>query len=72
MVYMEFIDKLDIQAEEIKEVEPLEKHTIINNEPFSVNKYNEHTREFLPIGGEYNDGFIQLKKAIPFIRIKRL
>ena len=67
---MEYIEKLELQTEEIKEVETLEKHTITNSG--SVNKYNGHTREFLAIGGDYNDGFIQLKETIPFRRIKRL
>ena len=67
---MDYIEKLDLQTEEVKEVENLEKHTIINNDPFSVNKYNGHTREFLPIGGQYDDGFIQLKETKPFIRSK--
>ena len=67
MEYMEKIEKLDIQTKEMKEVEPLEKHKIINNEPFSVNKYNGHSNEFLAIGKNYDDGFNQLKKAKPFI-----
>ena len=66
---MEYIEKLDIQTEDVKEVENLEKHTIIND-TFSVNKYNGHKKEFLPIGGEYDDGFIQLKETKPFIRSK--
>ena len=69
---MKYIDKLDIQTEEIKEVESLEKHTIINNNPFTVDEYEGHSREFLPIGGDYNDGFTQLKEAKPFIIIKYL
>ena len=60
---MDYIDKLELQTEEIKEVENLEKHIIINDEPFSVNKYNGHTREFLAIDGDYNDGFKQLKET---------
>ena len=67
---MDYIEKLELQTEEIKEIELLEKHNIINDGVFSVNKYNGHTREFLPIGGEYNDGFIQLKETKPFIRSK--
>ena len=67
---MDYIDKLELQTEEVKEVETLEKHTIINNEPFSVNKYNGHTREFLALDGNYNDGFNQLKETKPFIRKK--
>ena len=67
---MEYIEKLNLQLEEVKEVESLEKHTIIISEPFTVNKYNGHSKEFLPINGEYNDGFIQLKETKPFIRSK--
>ena len=67
---MDYIDKLELQTEEVKEVETLEKHTIINNEPFSVNKYNGHTREFLALDGNYNDEFNQLKETKPFIRKK--
>ena len=59
---MDYIEKLELQTEEVKEVETLEKHTIIN-EPISVNKYNGHTREFLAIDGDYNDGFKQLKEV---------
>ena len=60
---MDYIEKLNLQTEEVKEVENLEKHTIINSEPFSVNKYNGHTREFLSIGEEYEDEFNQLKET---------
>ena len=60
---MDYIEKLDLQTDEVKEVETLEKHTIINNNPFSVNKYNGHTRKFLAIGGEYYDGFKQLQEV---------
>ena len=67
---MKYIEKLDLQTEEVKEVETLEKHAIVNNEPFSVNKYVGHDRNFLAIGVEYNNGFIELKKARPFIRRK--
>ena len=67
---MDYIDKLNLQTEEVKEVETLEKHTIINNETISVNKYNRHTREFLVLDGEYDDGFKQLKETKPFIRSK--
>ena len=66
---MVYIEKLNLQTEEIKEVKVLEKHTIING-TYSVNKYNGHTREFLAIGGDYNDGFIQLKEVKPFIGIR--
>ena len=58
---MNYIEKLDLQTEEIKEVETLEKHTIINSG--SVNKYNGHTREFLALDGDYNDGFNQLNET---------
>ena len=58
---MDYIEKLELQTEEIKEVETLEKHTITNSG--SVNKYNGHTREFLAIDGDYNDGFNQLNKT---------
>ena len=67
---MNYIEKLNLQTEEVKEVENLEKHTIINSEPFTVNKYNGHTREFLALGRDYDDGFKQLKETKPFIRKK--
>ena len=57
---MDYIEKLDLQTEEVKEVEALEKHSITNSG--SVNKYNGNTREFLAIGGDYNDGFNQLNE----------
>lgn len=60
---MDYIEKLDIQTEEVEEIETLEKHTIINNTPVSVNKYNGHTREFLALDGDYDDGFKQLKEV---------
>ena len=60
---MDYIEKLDIQTEDVKEVESLEKHTIIN-EPISVNKYNGHTREFLAVEGDYNDGFNKLNETV--------
>ena len=69
MIYIEKIEKLDIQIEDVKEVENLEKHIIIND-IFSVNKYNGHSREFLAIGEDYDDGFIQLNEIIPFIGSK--
>ena len=68
---LQYIEKLELQLNEIKEIELLEKHSIIND-TFSVNKYNGHNKEFLLIGGNYDDGYIQLKETIPFIRIKRL
>ena len=67
---MDYIEKLELQTEEVKEVETLEKHTIINDTAVSVNKYNGHTREFLAINGDYKDGFIELKETKPFIRKK--
>ena len=60
---MEYIEKLDIQTEEIEEIESLEKHYIINNKPFTVEEYKGHTREFLAIGSDYDDGFSQLDKT---------
>ena len=60
---MKYIEKLNLQTDEIEEVETLEKHTIINNEPISVNKYNGHTRDFLALDGDFNDGFKQLKET---------
>ena len=62
---MEYIEKLDLQTEEVKEVENLEKHSIIND-TFSVNKYNGHTREFLPINGVYDDGFKPVNETVEF------
>lgn len=67
---MNYIEKLELQTEVVKEIEPLEKHTIINDVAISVNKYNGHTREFLVIGDNYNDGFNQLNETKPFIRKK--
>ena len=58
---MDYIEKLDLQTEEVQEVETLEKHTIINSG--SVNKYNGHTRDFLALDEDYNDGFNQLNKT---------
>ena len=60
---MDYIKKLNLQTEEVKEVEALEKHIVINNNPISVNKYNGHTREFLAIDGDYNDGYKQLNEV---------
>ena len=60
---MDYIKKLDIQTEELQEVETLEKHTITNNKPFTVDEYIGHTREFLAIEGEYEDGFNQLNET---------
>ena len=58
---MDYIEKLELQTEEVEEIETLEKHTIINSG--SVNKYNGHTREFLALDGDYDDGFNQLKET---------
>ena len=63
---MDYIEKLDLQTEEIEEIESLEKHTIINNKPFSVEKYVGHEGEFLAVDGEYNDGFNQLNETNGF------
>ena len=63
---MDYIDKLELQTDELKEVETLEKHNIIDNNPFTVDEYIGHTREFLPIGGDYNDGFNKLNKTVAF------
>lgn len=60
---MDYIEKLDLQTEEIEEVETLEKHTIINNKPFTVDEYVGHDSDFLAIDGEYNDGFNQLNET---------
>lgn len=60
---MDYIKKLDLQTEEVKEVETLEKHTIVNNKPFSVDEYEGHDRDFLAVDGEYDDGFNQLKET---------
>ena len=57
---MDYIEKINLQTEEVKEVENLEKHIITNSEPISVDEYEGHTREFLAIGEDYNDGFNQL------------
>lgn len=70
MYSMEYIKKLELQTKELREVEKIEKHKIIINESFSVNKYNGHSNEFLAIGKNYDDGFKQLKEAEPFIRSK--
>ena len=63
---MKYIEKLDLQSEEIEEVENLEKHTVINNNPFSVDEYEGHDRDFLSIDGDYNDGFNQLNETVTF------
>ena len=61
---MDYIEKLELQTKEVKEVETLEKHVITNSG--SVNKYNGHTREFLALDGVYDDGFNQLNKINVF------
>ena len=60
---MDYIEKLNLQTDEVEEVETLEKHIITNSEPFSVDEYEGHTREFLAVGETYNDGFNQLKET---------
>ena len=60
---MDYIDKLELQTEEVEEIETLEKHTIINNNPLSVDKYLGHAEEFLALDGDYNDGFNELNKT---------
>ena len=60
---MDYIKKLELQTEELEEVNPLEKHSVIKNNPFSVDEYLGHTREFLAIDGEYNDGFNNLNET---------
>ena len=60
---MDYIKKLDLQTEEVKEVENLEKHVIVNNKPFTVDEYEGHDRDFLAVDGEYDDGFKQLKET---------
>ena len=68
---MNYIEKLDLQTEEVGPVENLEKHTISNNKPFSVDEYEGHDGVFLAVDGKYDDGFKQLKKEVkPFIRSK--
>ena len=54
---------MDIQVEDVKEVETLEKHTITNNKPFSVDEYEGHDKDFLSVDGDYNDGFKQLNET---------
>ena len=60
---MDYIEKLELQTEEVEEVETLEKHIITNSEPFSVDEYEGHDRDFLALDGDYNDGFNQLKET---------
>ena len=60
---MNYIEKLNLQTEEVEEIETLEKHTIINNNPLSVDKYLGHAEEFLALDGGYNDGFNELNET---------
>ena len=60
---MDYIEKLDLQTDEVEEVENLEKHIITNSEPFSVDEYEGHDRDFLAVGDEYEDGFNQLNET---------
>ena len=59
---MDYIEKLEIQADEVTETKPLEKHNIIISYPVTVDDYEGHTREFLAIGEDYDDGFTSLKE----------
>ena len=60
---MKYIEKLDLQTEEVTEAKPLEKHIITNSDPISVDEYKGHDDEFLAVGEEYDDGFNQLKET---------
>ena len=60
---MYYIEKLNLQTDEVEEVKKLEKHIITNSEPFSVDEYNGHDRDFIALDGDYNDGFNQLKET---------
>ena len=59
---MDFIEKLELHTEEVTEAKPLEKNTITISNPVTVEEYDGHTRDFLAIGGDYDDGFIPLKQ----------
>ena len=59
---MDYIQKIEIQTEEITEAKPLEKHIIIYSCPVTVDDYDGHTEDYLTLGGEYNDGFTPLNK----------
>ena len=59
---MDYIEKLEIQADEVTEENPLEKNTITISKPVTVEEYEGHTREFLAIGEDYDDGFTSLKE----------
>ena len=63
---MDYIEKLELETEEIEEVETLEKRNIINNDPVSVEKYEGHTEDFLTLESEYDDGFNQLEETNGF------
>ena len=54
---MDFIKKIEIQTEKITETKPLEKNIIINSCPVTVDNFNGHTKDFLPLDGKYDDGF---------------
>ena len=60
---MDFIEKLEIQADEVTEETPLEKNTITVSNPVTVEEYDGHRRDFLEIGGGYDDGFTPLKEV---------
>ena len=59
---MDYIQKIEIQTEEIPEAKLLEKHIILISCPVTVDDYDGHTEEFLQLGREYNDGFAPLNK----------
>lgn len=59
---MDYIQKIEIQTEEISEAKLLENNIIIYSEPVTVDTYNGHLEEFLSIGDDYNDGYTQLNK----------
>ena len=60
---MDYIEKLNLQTDNVEEIEELEKHIITNSEPISVDEYEGHDRDFLTIGEEYDDGFNQLNET---------
>ena len=60
---MDYIEKLEIQTEEVTEAKPLEKNSISVSNPVTVEEYEGHTREFLAIGEDYDDGFTPLNQA---------
>ena len=59
---MDFIEILELHTEEVTEAKPLEKNTITVSNPVTVEEYDGHTRDFLAIGGDYDDGFTPLKQ----------